>query len=426
MAEAEPGLGAASPPSLPRAVLRVLLPFAAGYYLAYLFRTVGAVISGRLVATLHLAPAQLGLLTSSYFLAFAVAQLPVGAALDRYGPRRVQAVLLPLAAAGAALFALSHNLALLALSRAMIGVGSAGALMAGLKALTLWFPRERLALANGLLIMLGALGAVTATAPAEMLLRAVDWREFYGLLALAAASSAAMLLLVLPGWKPEAAGLRPKIGLLGIYQDRRFWRLAPLSTCCIGTSFAMQGLWAAPWLSDVARLGRQGVVGALFTMALALCAGALGLGVAADQLRRRGIRPRDLLAVIAALSITAQAALALRLPVLPLLPWIVVAVAGSATVLSYAALAEMFPREIAGRANCALNVLHIGGAFAIQCGIGVVIGCWGADSAGHSPAIAYAVAFGLNLLPQGAALAWFLIAPVMTGNTGAALAMEEA
>ncbi len=129
--------------------------------------------------------------------------------------------------------------------------------------------------------------------------------------------------------------------------------------------------------------------------------------------------------MVAALSIAAQAALILRLPVPPLLPWLVLAVAGSATVLSYALLAEVFPKEMAGRANSALNVLHIGGAFAIQSGIGVVVGLWSEDAAGHSPAVAYGVAFALNLAPQCLALSWFVAAPVLTGHGGPAPATVE-
>ena len=128
------------------------------------------------------------------------------------------------------------------------------------------------------------------------------------------------------------------------------------------------------------------------------------------------MRPGETLAAVAARSVAAQAALVLRLPVPFLLPWLVVAAAGSATVLSYAALAEAFPQEIAGRANAALNVLHIGGAFAIQSGIGTVVGLWGADAAGHSPAAAYATAFAVNLAPQCLALAWFAVAPALPGR----------
>jgi hypothetical protein len=55
------------------------------------------------------------------------------------------------------------------------------------KAVVLWFPKERVALVNGYLMMLGTLGAVTATAPAELLLAWTGWRGLFDLLALATA-----------------------------------------------------------------------------------------------------------------------------------------------------------------------------------------------------------------------------------------------
>src|SRR6516164_3647154 len=93
-----------------RFFLSVLLPFAAGYYLSYLFRTINALISSDLAAELELSAADLGFLTSIYFLTFAAAQLPLGAMLDRYGPRAMQSVLLLIASAGALVFALADDL----------------------------------------------------------------------------------------------------------------------------------------------------------------------------------------------------------------------------------------------------------------------------------------------------------------------------
>ncbi|HEY1246416.1 MAG TPA: MFS transporter, partial [Hyphomicrobiaceae bacterium] len=135
--------------SLARAVLLVLLPFAAGYYLSYLFRSINALIAGDLVAELGLTAADLGLLTSVYFLLFAAVQLPCGVLLDRYGPRLIDSALLLVAAAGSLLFALADGVATLLVGRALIGLGVAVGLMAGLKAIVLWFPPERVALANG-------------------------------------------------------------------------------------------------------------------------------------------------------------------------------------------------------------------------------------------------------------------------------------
>lgn len=87
-----------------RLILSVFLPFAAGYYLAYLFRTINGAISPALAPDFGLDAAELGLLASVYFLVFGLVQIPIGAFLDRFGPRQVQGVLLVIAAGGATLF----------------------------------------------------------------------------------------------------------------------------------------------------------------------------------------------------------------------------------------------------------------------------------------------------------------------------------
>ncbi len=313
-----PQAGAAAHATLSpgRAAATVLLPFAAGYYLSYLFRTINALSSAHLGAELHLGAAELGLLTAAYFLTFAAAQLPVGVALDRFGPRRVQLALLPVAGLGAALFAAADSFALLLLGRALIGLGVAAALMAGLKALVLWFPKDRLALANGCYVTLGALGAVTATAPAETLLETMGWRGLFATLAVATATATALLWVAAPcDLERQARAAGP--GLREVFRHSGFWHVAPLSACCIGTAFALQGLWAAPWLADVALLDRDAAVRVLLMMALGLCAGALSLGVVADRLRRTGVRSGDLLATLAGAAMLMQLALALHLPIPP-------------------------------------------------------------------------------------------------------------
>ena len=392
-----------------RAVILVFLPFVAGYYLSYLFRTINALIAEKLTSDLALTAAELGFLTSVYFLTFGAMQLPLGVWLDRYGPRRVQSVLLAVAAAGAALFGLAEGFAPLVFGRALMGVGVAGALMAGLKAIVLWFPKERVALANGWFVTLGALGAVTATAPAEWLVPLTGWRGLFLALAPVTALCAVAIYFVVP--EPETTSRAPaasrSIGLKAIYSDPRFWRLAPLSATCIGTSWALQGLWAASWLTDVERLERATVVRHLFVMATALCVAALSLGIAADRLRRHGVRAQTLLAVAATLFIAAQFALVLRWPLPSYLLWSIVAGFGTGTVLSYAMLAEYFPKEMTGRANGALNIFHLAGAFIAQWATGIIVQQWTSHD-GHYPAVAYQVALALNLALQVAALFWFV------------------
>jgi MFS family permease len=136
----------------------VLAPFALGYFLSYLFRAVNAVVGPELVADIGLSATGLGLLTTAYLFAFALFQLPLGVLLDRYGPRRVQIGLFCCAAVGSLLFSLGQDMAALSVARAMIGLGFAGGLMSGFKAVVLWVPPPRRALANACIMSFGALG----------------------------------------------------------------------------------------------------------------------------------------------------------------------------------------------------------------------------------------------------------------------------
>jgi Major Facilitator Superfamily len=226
--------------------------------------------------------------------------------------------------------------------------------------------------------LFGALGAVTATIPSEWLLASIGWRGLFELLVVTTAGAAAVVYLLVPEvpLRAKMPNQRPFAGLKTIYSDPRFWRLAPLAANTIGTAWALQSLWAASWLADVEGLDRAGLVHHLFAMAVALSFGALLLGIAADRLRRRGLDSQMLFGIIAALFIVAQIALISRCGLPSYVSWCAVAIVGAGTTLSYAAVAEYFPKELAGRANAALNVFHIAGAFLLQGLTGIVIQQW--------------------------------------------------
>ncbi|MEH2545646.1 MFS family permease/predicted transcriptional regulator [Bradyrhizobium sp. AZCC 2262] len=405
-----------TPVSKWRLICSVFLPFAAGYYLAYLFRTINGAISPALASDFALDAAETGLLASIYFLVFGLTQIPIGVFLDRFGPRRVQGVLLVIAAGGATLFGNASSFPELLVARAMIGLGVAGSLMAGLKAIVTWFPRERVALANGWMIMLGSLGAVTATAPTDWLLNYVSWRSLFEILTIGTVAVSGLIYMVVP--KPEtdleiATTSRKPLTLWSIYSDPRFLRVAPLSAACIGSSWALQSLWAAAWLTDVEGFDHHSRAAQMFLMAVGLSLGAILLGAMADRLRKHNIRTEVLLGGVGALFIVAELALVLRVPLPSLLPWSIVSIAGAATVLSFSVIADYFPKEFAARANGALNLLHFGWAFTMQYGIGLVVEQWPSQD-GHYPVAAYQAAFGLCLALQAAALVWFAMPWIQT------------
>ena len=80
-------------------------------------------------------------------------------------------------------------------------------------------------------------------------------------------------------------------GTRSVFASLAFWRIAPWTTLSQATFLSIHGLWAGPWLRDVAEFDRSNVAGTLLLVAVAMVAGFIVLGAAAERLSRYGIRP---------------------------------------------------------------------------------------------------------------------------------------
>ena len=181
-------------PARARASLTLIFTlFAAGYFLSFCFRSVGPLIAPDLMRELDLDAGQLGLLASVYFLTFTLAQPVIGIAMDRHGPARINAALFVIAAAGAIVFAAAESAAMLALGRALIGLGVSGALMTPMKALVLWYPPQQRDAWSSAMMAVGGMAAMMASVPAELAMRSIGWRGLFWVLGGASALVAAAL-----------------------------------------------------------------------------------------------------------------------------------------------------------------------------------------------------------------------------------------
>ena len=395
-----------------RLVALVFLPFAAGFFLSFMFRNANAVISKDLATEFSLTSSELGLLTSAYFLAFAAMQMPVGVFLDRYGPRRVTGGLLFVLAAGAGAFAFADGLGSLALGRALIGVGASAALMGAMKAYSIWFPLDRMATLNGWTMAIGALGAVAATAPLEYAISQIGWRAMFGSLAVVALAVAACMFLVVPEKKVPGANelwSEQAAKIIAIFKVPAFWRIGTPMIVMQGTYQGLFGLWLVPWLMDTQGLPRSAAAQWLMWAALTYAAASIFFGQGADRLATRGLSRLSLLKLGAALGVAGFFALAYA-PGLPKLALLMVYAFGAVgPVLCYAILSRHFPVAVTGRLNTALNVSMFVWAFVVQIGTGMLLRLFPADN-GRYPAEGYALVFAILGAVQLAA--WALVATV--------------
>jgi predicted MFS family arabinose efflux permease len=388
-------------------------PFAAGYFFSFMLRNINAIVFPELVAAFNLGPDALGILTSAYFFAFAAFQIPLGLLLDRFGPRRVNASLLLVAGCGTVVFALASNFAALVVGRALMGLGFCGCLMASMTAFVLWFPRSTMATLSGCMIAVGAIGALLATTPVEIALRSFDWRAVFGVLAVLV-FAAAMLIF----WRvPEKAQTAPRtsvsvalVGLAQIARDPSFWRIGLLAALTQAGGLALLGLWAGPWLRDLAGLERAAIAEHLFAAALAFGVGGILFGTLSDRLALRGVKPRSTFLAGSAATTALLVPLALGITWQPMLLWSFFTFCAASGTLAYPLLSSSYPVAMTGRILTAVNVLTMACAFLFQAGVGAVIGLWPAVNGRYDPS-GYALAFGLIFVLQLASLLWAALSP---------------
>jgi predicted MFS family arabinose efflux permease len=361
---------------LPAAVaVWVFLSFAFAYFFSALVRGVTATLAPHFSAELGLNAADLGLLAGAYFLGFASTQLPLGSALDRFGPRRVLVVFLGAAVLGCVAFAMARNFVGLTLARALIGVGVSACLMAPLTTFRRRFTAMAQMRANSWMLMAGSSGMVASTLPVQWLLPLIGWRGLFWAIAACVGVAMLAILWAVPRDAPER-GLAARSGAGGyaeVLAHPSFVRFAPMGFFHYGGLIAVQSLWAGPWLVQVCGWTADRAAQGLFAINVAMLLSFMAWGAVVPRLYARGWTAPRLIALGAPLSLVALVLAVLLGAAATAWVWVLFCAGSSVVALSQPAIGQAFRAELAGRALSAYNLVVFLGVFVLQWGIGLVI-----------------------------------------------------
>lgn len=394
--------------------IRVFLCFAFAYLLSYAFRAVNAVIAPELMADLNISHSELGLLSSAYFVGFAVMQIPLGIALDRYGARRTESFLLLFALCGASIFAYADSLWGLTLGRLLIGIGVSACLMASFTAYRRWFSVEQQSrLASGMLVF-GTAGALLTTIPIQLALPIIGWRGSFWVMAILVAIAFIGIRLGIPKFDdhPQAQKVKEgeeSFGLKEIIFHPFFLRMLPIGIVNHGGFLALQTLWLGPWMIEV--LGFNSIFTAQI---LFLFNGVMLLGYALNawllpRANAKGFKTLNYVKWLLAIGLLSQLLAIVIDSTVSWILWIIVAITATGHILGQSSVITAFPSRNAGVAATSYNLLIFIGAFIFQWGIG-----WGIDlsvSLGIEKVNAFKQVFLIFLCIQLIAYVWFLFYP---------------
>lgn len=394
------------PPHLSRRRWFLFAVLALIYMLVYFYRVSLAVIAGDVSHDLRLSPEELGTLSGILFYVYALAQLPLGPLIDRFGGRLVISGCGLLTTAGGLLFSQAQSLNAALVARMLIGVGTASVLMATFAIFSRWYSRQEFGRASSLMIAFGNLGNLCGTAPLALGVAAVGWRQsFLYIAALQGLATFLVFTLVrdrppLPAATPEEEGAR-RVGIFTawkmIFSSGSFWLLGLLCFFWYGNYLAIQGLWGGPYLRELMGLSRERTGQMLMFVSIGFVVGSY----LSDACVRRffaGSQKRMLMVGSALLAGLMTAFLGwgeLLPPGLLALTLFLLGLTVSSGVLIYPIIRASFPVSIVGTALTSLNFFVLLGAAVTQQVMGMVIGAQTPVGAAPPPA-AYHSAF---LLP---------------------------
>lgn len=385
--------------------------------LSQFHRAALGVIAPEVTAELALSPAVLGAANGMFFAALLVAQIPVGIALDRIGPRRVVAGLTGLAVAGAAWQAFATDGAGLLAARFLLGLGSAASFMAAVVLCARWHQGAAMTVALSRVFALSQMGILLAGAPLAAAAGLLGWRGALGASALLTAACGLLWWRLVRDDPPDRPApprrtetLREALaGQLSIWRLPGLPRVLAMHLVAYAAAATVLGLWAGPYLADVHGLDATGRGWALAAMGVAMPIGLLAIG----PLERRLGQRRHIVTAGAVLAAAMLLALALLpgAPVALAVGLLVLLVLFSAyPVLVVAEGRSLFPDHLVGRGATTVNLAQVLGSALLPLLVGAVVGLF-PEVAGARPEAAYRAGFAVLGLALLAGLAGWVLLP---------------
>ena len=346
---------------------------------------------------------------------YAGLQVPVGVALDRFGPRRLILVGAVTIAAGQLALALATDVRTAVAARVLVGAGDAMTFISVLRVVSAWFPGRRVPVITQLTGLLGQAGQVLAAYPLVALLGAATWGATFVGAAAVGVLVAVLVAVALRDAPPDAPPTTPpalrqvRAHLAAAWREpgTRLGLFTHATTQFSATVFGL--LWGFPFLTAGEGLSPATAAGLLTLLVVV----GMAFGPLVGQLCGRWPLRRSVL-VFAITGATAVAwALVLLWPgraPLPLLVLLVVVLGtngpGSMIGFDYART-----ENASSRLGSATGVVNVGGfvtSLTLMLGIGVALDVLTPGSSATYSLGAWKAAFALQYVVWAAGLAGVL------------------
>lgn len=397
----------------------MLLPLSLFFLLSMFYRMSSAVIASELMRDFCLTPKNLGLLSSVFFYAFALVQIPMGMAIDHFGARRVMLFLSLVGLVGVVSFGLAGSFTMAIVGRALIGAGMACGLMGTFQLISVWFPPRLFTTISGIFLAIGTLGSLGATVPLAVAVEWAGWRKTFLLIAVVHFAITLWIFKTVKDSDDEnqtadsslldssGRSTGPFQGIVAVVLLPSFWLISLAAFVRYGTFISISGLWAGPYLEHIYHISIVDRGKILMFFPVGFLIGSPTFGILSDRI----VKDRRTMGAAAMFFYTLWV-----LPLVGFIPlsigivaaiFLLIGFGSSFTPILYANIKELLPSRVSGTAMSAVNFFTMAGAGFFQHVMGIIIERFSIQE-GRFPPEAFSFAFGLCFIAAAAGAIGYL------------------
>ena len=371
----------------------IFLVFAFAFFISNLLRSITATLSPVLTSEFNLTAGNLGLLAGGYFLGFTSMQIPLGFLLDKHGPKKIVSSLLIIAIVGTTSFALAQNFASLLISRVFIGIGVSACMMGPLTGYRIWFEEKYQQRANSWMLMVANIGFVFSTLPVQFLLPIIGWRWIFFGTTFLIIVSIVLILLFIPSTKKKFKKDENEIEvkLSDIWKNKFFISAIPLGFFNYGGMYAIQTLWAGPWMIRVTGYSSLESATGLFWINFTALIGFFLWGYFLPKISKYGLNSFKLMKFGLPISYLVLLSIIIKGSNAGAFLFTIYILTSIVLTLVQPAVGLSFPKRLAGKSLTSFNLVIFLGTFIMQWGMGLIIDF--SHSMGKSEILSFQISF---------------------------------
>lgn len=365
------------------------------YAYQYVLRVLPNILMDDIMARFHVNATAFGQFSGVYYLAYSLMHLPIGLALDRYGPKKVMPLCILLTVVGSLPLTYADTWIYPVLGRALIGIGSSAAILGTFKIVRLTFKEQHFARMLSLSVMIGLVGAIYGGGPVGYMCETLGEHMVIHIFAGMGVVLALITYLLMPQETeaiPKTFWADTKVAL----SNRKVLILCFSAGLMVGPLEGFADVWAAEFLKQVYHFDLD-VAGYLSSLIfVGMCFGAPVLSLIAEKTKAYMATIIGAGLVMCA-GFIALLSGALTVPVMTVL-FLVIGVCCAYQILSVYKASTYGPERVAGLTTAITNMITMSFGYGFHSIIGLVVSKWGGIT---NPSSFF---YGISVIPVSLAL----------------------